>query len=78
MALVLKITRRAKERQRRHKETNCFMSDFSDNEGKYLQIETTGTEDREVLDTVSQVIQFDEQAASQLKQLIEETFPNLK
>ena len=78
MALVHKITSRAKERHRRHAETECFVSDFSDSEGKYLQLETTGTKAREVRDTVSQIIQFDEQAASELKQLIERAFPNLK
>jgi ribosomal protein L17 len=78
MALVRKITPRTKERHRRHEETECFISDFADKEGKYLQLETTGTKAREVRDTVSQIIQFDEQAASELKELIEKTFPNLK
>jgi hypothetical protein len=79
MALIRKITSRPKDRPRRHEETDCFISNFADSEGKYhLQLETTGTKSREVRDTVSQIIQFDEQAASQLKQFIEDTFPNLK
>ena len=78
MALVRNIARRPKERQQRHEETECFMSQFSDREGRYLQIETTGSQSRESKGKVNQVIQFDEQGASQLKQMIGETFPNLK
>jgi hypothetical protein len=78
MAIVRDIKRKTKD-HRDQKEVECFASDSIDQEGKrYLQLDTTGSSTKEKPGTIDQSIRFDEQAASQLKQLIEETFPNLK
>ena len=60
-------------------EVECFASNSVDAEGKrYLQLDTTGSPTKAKPGTIDQSVRFDEQAASQLKTLIEETFPNLK
>ena len=78
MALVRKIERITKNHGVQG-EVACFASDFTDKEGKrYLQLDTTGAPSKEVKGAIDQSVRFDENAASQLKLLIEETFPNLK
>lgn len=79
MALVLNIKRVVKDRHGIQGEVECFASDFTDKNGKrYLQVDTTGSPLRKAKDEVNQSIRFDEHSASQLKLLIEETFPSLK
>ena len=78
MAIVRNIKRLTKNHGIQ-KEVECFASDSIDEQGKrYLQLDTTGSPTKEKPGTIDQSIRFDEQAASQLKQLIEEIFPNLK
>ena len=78
MALVRNIEPTTKN-SKAHGEVACFSSSFADKEGnRYLQLDTTGSPLREASGRTSQSVQFDERAASQLKSLIEETFPNLK
>ena len=78
MALVRNI----KRWERNHGsqgEVECFASASTDEQGKhYLQLDTTGSPLREAAGAINQAVRFDERAASQLKLLIEETFPNLK
>lgn len=78
MALVCNI----KRWERNHGaqgEVECFASASTDEKGKrYLQLDTTGSPSREAAGAINQSVRFDERAASQLKLLIEETFPNLK
>ena len=45
---------------------------------KILQLDTFGTSERDFPDKVSQSIQFDEASAAMLRQLIEQTFPNIQ
>jgi hypothetical protein len=60
-------------------EVECYSSTSTDEKGKrYLQLDTTGSPSREAAGAINQSVRFDERAASQLKLLIEETFPNLK
>jgi hypothetical protein len=60
-------------------EVECFASNSTDAEGNhFLQLDTTGSPTKEKPGTVNQSIRFDEQAALQLKLLIEETFSNLR
>ena len=78
MALVRNIEPTTKN-SKTHGEVACFSSSFVDEKGKrYLQLDTTGSPLREASGTTSQSVQFDENAASQLKLLLEEMFPNLK
>jgi predicted HNH restriction endonuclease len=78
MALVTSLEPNAKERQSIHRPTRCLYSVVKGPAGeRYLQLDTVGSQDREIPDKVSQSIQFDRQAAGQLLQLIQRTFPDL-
>jgi len=78
MALVTSLERNTKERQSVHRPTRCLYSIVEGPAGeRYLQLDTVGSEDREIPDKVSQSIQFDRQAAGQLLQIIQRTFPDL-
>src|SRR3954447_8986370 len=78
MALVTSLEQNAKARQSVHRPTRCLWAIV---EGpareRYLQLDTVGSENREMPDKVSQSIQFDRQAAGQLLQLLQRTFPDL-
>jgi hypothetical protein len=79
MALVNGITEITKERQTLHGETTCLSSVFTDDDGRrYIQLDTYGSKTRQLANKVSQSIQLSEQAATQLKRLIESTYPGLK
>lgn len=77
MALVSSLERIRKDRQTVHKPTRCLSSVFEEAGKRYLQLDTYGSDDREHPEKVSQSLQFDEQAASQLLKLIRDTFPHL-
>jgi hypothetical protein len=78
MALVRNIKRWTKNHGSQG-EVECFASDSTDQAGnRYLQLDTTGSPTKEKPGTIDQTVRFDEQAARQLKLLIEATFPNLK
>jgi hypothetical protein len=78
MALVTKIKEGHKNKQSVHKPTTCdFFVFLGSDGGRYLQIDTYGSEYRELTGKVSQSIQFNEQSAGQLKKLIEDSFPNI-
>jgi hypothetical protein len=55
----------------------AFIVEGSDGE-RYIEMNTYGSADRMTPQQPSQMTQFNEQAARQLKELIEEAFPNLK
>lgn len=75
MALVRHIERLDKSRSTIHDETHCTFTIVRDDDGtRYLQLDTYGRKDRAIPDKVSQSIQFDSDAADQLKALIEEVF----
>jgi hypothetical protein len=78
MALVTRIRRIPKERNSVHKATECSVSIFSDEAGsRYMQLDTFGSSARTLKGKVSQSLQFDRNAALQLKAIIEEAFPGL-
>ena len=75
MALVIKIEKGFKNRHSIHKKTECSYFIVYDKAGKkYLQLETTGSEDREIPGKVSQSIQFSPEAIKQLKELLSKEF----
>ena len=79
MALVTRIESSTKERHAVHKPTHCLASVFMGPDNRhYLQLDTTGSEDRELVGKVSQSLQLNEESAAQLKQLITEAFPGLR
>jgi 5-methylcytosine-specific restriction protein A len=78
MALVTSLEPNAKERTTVHGPTRCLYAIVEGPGGaRYLQLDTVGSEDRAIPDKVSQSIQFDRQAAGQLLQLLQRTFPDL-
>jgi hypothetical protein len=73
MALVTSLEPSNKERP-----TRCLYSIVEAESGtRYVQLDTFGSEERQFTDKVSQSIQFDRQAASQLLALFRQTFPDL-
>jgi len=74
MALVTKISEGFKNRHTIHKPTECSYFVVYDNDKKYLQLETTGSEDRQITGKVSQSIQFSPDAIKQLKELLSKEF----
>jgi hypothetical protein len=78
MAIVRKIEPNPKGGHKPQKDADCLFKVDSDEHGKFLQLDTTGSPDKETKGAVSQSLRFHEQAASRLKQLIEETFPKLR
>src|SRR3982750_920504 len=78
MALVTAFEPNSKDRQSVHGPTRCLYAIVLGSAGeRYLQLDTVGSEDREIPDKVSQSIQFDRQAAGQLLQPLPRTFPDL-
>lgn len=78
MALVSSLEFVRKERQSIHQPTRCLSSAFTVQDGRsFIQLDTYGTDERAHPEKVSQSIQFDKQAATQLLALIRETFPDL-
>ncbi len=78
MALVTNLEPSTKGRQSVHQSTRCLYTIVTSAGSQYLQLDTIGTEAREIPDKVSQSIQFDRQAAGQLLQLLYRTFPELE
>jgi hypothetical protein len=74
MALVTKMNEGFKNRHTIHKPTECSYFVVYDNGKKYLQLETTGSEDRQITGKVSQSIQFSPEAIKQLKDLLSRQF----
>src|SRR3954453_7185856 len=78
MALVTSLEANTKERQSVHRPTRCLYTIVDAPGGeRYLQLDTVGSEDREIPEKVSQSIQFDQQAAGQLLKLLLRTFTGL-
>lgn len=78
MALIQTFDRVTKERQAVHKPTRCTYCEFiGPGDKRYLQLDTFGSEDRDFPDKVSQSIQFGEDAARELMEIIKRTFPGL-
>ena len=74
MALVINIEKGFKNRHRIQKKTECSYFIVHDGGKKYLQLETTGSEDRQMVGKVSQTIQFSPEAIKQLKELLSKEF----
>jgi hypothetical protein len=78
MALVTNIERVERNIRRVQDIAPCIYDIYEASDGrKYIQIVTLGSAAREFAGASSQTIQFDEKAAGQLKEIIENTFPRL-
>lgn len=71
MALVENLKKGFKDRESIHKSTDSSYYIVYNKKGeKFLQIDTYGSEDREIPGKVSQSIQFSPEAINQLKELL--------
>ena len=77
MARITRLNRVRKERQSVHQVATCNNDVFVVNGGRYLQIETLGTSQRKVVGVVSQTLQFDHAAITELKRILATEFPDL-
>jgi hypothetical protein len=78
MALISELTERKKERVHVHGEVECGYTTFERDGSRYLQLDTYGSEEREIPGKISQSIQLNAESAAQLKALIERTFPEAR
>jgi hypothetical protein len=79
MALITELKQITKDRQAVHGLVECAYSVFTGPDGqRYLQLETFGSKERQIPGKTSQAIQLSESSATELKRLIEETFPSLR
>jgi hypothetical protein len=74
MALVRNFEPKAMERNSLHKEIGASYSVFGDGEDKVLQIDTYGSDDRQIPGKKSQTLQLDRQGAERLLQIIRSEF----
>lgn len=75
MALVTNLEKGFKDRHSIHKKTECsYFIVYDKNGKKYLQLETTGSADREIPGKVSQSIQFSPEAIKELIVLLSKEF----
>ena len=77
MALIKidKIEREVKEKNYIHKETACTYTSFiGDDNKRYFQFDTYGSQDRKFPEKVSQSIQFDEETAKVLIGIMNKEF----
>jgi hypothetical protein len=78
MALVTQLEPTQKERTNIHRPTRCVYCVVEDGDGaKFIQLDTMGSDDREIADKVSQSIQFNRQAAEQLLAIMKQAFPGI-
>ncbi len=78
MALVTSFELREKERQMVHQPTRCYFSSFQADDGRrFIQLDTVGSDQRQITDKVSQSLQFDEDSARRFIELARQSFPNI-
>jgi hypothetical protein len=63
-----------KERHQVHGVVECGYTIFEDGGTRYLQLDTYGSQERQIPGKTSQSIQLNAESAAQLKTLIEKTF----
>lgn len=75
MALVKKLERVEKQRNSVHEEVECTYTIFTNSAGdKYFQIDTYGSNNREIRGKVSQSIQLNKDSAIELLEIITKEF----
>lgn len=73
MALVEEISAGSRDNLEKHEPVHqCVAFTFNAGDGLILQLDTYGSPDRKNPDKASQVIQFNEHSARQLKSLLDE------
>ncbi len=74
MARIIKIEKLERNRNSIHSEVECTYCTFSEFGKKYIQIDTYGTEQRQVKNQPSQKIQFDKDTAIRLIEILNKEF----
>jgi hypothetical protein len=69
MAIVRRLIRKTIERVTPHTEVDCTYSIITEGNVKYLQLDTYGSEERQVRDKKSQSLRLSPEAVEQLKQI---------
>jgi hypothetical protein len=75
MALITEFTKLEKERNHLHGPVECGYTVFEHNGARYLQLDTYGSQERQIPGKTSQSIQLNAESAAQLQMLIAKTFP---
>jgi len=78
MALIIEFVERASDRSSPHGPVTCGFHSFQFRGQAYLQLDTYGSQDREIPGKVSQTIQLDETAARELVGIIRRAFPGIE
>jgi thymidylate kinase len=77
MALITKnkITRIEKGKNSVHMKVECTFTSFTDKDGrKFVQLDTYGSDLRKIKDKISQSIQFDQESAKVLIDILKKEF----
>jgi hypothetical protein len=77
MALVREFTHVPKDSARVHDPVECGWMIFGRDGATYVQLDTYGSGDRQILGKVSQSIQLDEAAAVELLTILRRAFPQI-
>jgi hypothetical protein len=78
MALIERFTRIDSPRTRVHRTlVECGYAFVDSEHRRYLQLETYGSDERQIPGKVSQTLQLNEDAARELLRLLHEAFPEL-
>lgn len=77
MALIAEFQHVVSDRISMHKPVLCGWRSFTVEGKVVLQLDTYGSDERQIPNKVSQSIQLDRQGAATLLQLIRDTFPGL-
>ena len=77
VALITEFHRVTAHKQEIHKPVSCGWRSFNEGGTTILQLDTYGSDERKMLNKVSQSMQLDRVGAAMLLKLIRETFPGL-
>jgi hypothetical protein len=78
VALIGEFTRIGKESNRVHDTVECGWTLFEHNGATFVQLDTYGSRERQVVGKVSQSIQLDEAGAAGLMHILRQAFPSLR
>ena len=78
MALIAEFTKLQKERNQVHGVVECGYTVFEEGGSRYLQLDTYGSQERQIRGKTSQSIQLNAASAAELRALIEKTFPEIR
>ncbi|MGD9753599.1 MAG: hypothetical protein AB7W59_21605 [Acidimicrobiia bacterium] len=77
MAFIARFEQRPLTPRAVHKDVLCGYNAIDVKGQQILQLETYGTDDREMPGKISQSLQLDRDGAAQLKQILERAFPGI-